>query len=301
LRAFFSHGALAKESLVRNPLFSLLQKIYYGIGGRGLGRIKPLRWAYHFLFGLLKPRSVMIQSHRMWLDDKDTLELATHEFYEPMETDLFKREIQPGNTVLDIGANIGYYTLIAAHRVGPEGRVYAFEPDPANFSLLQKNVEANGYTNVVLVNKAVSNKSGKIRLYLNPANRGDHRVYDSKDGRQSIEIETVTLDRFFKPLDKKIHFIKMDIQGAEALALEGMKSLVGKNKGLKLVTEFSPASLKLAGSRAESYLKNLKSLGFGFLEISEKKKSVEPVNPAQLLKRSWGGSENYTNLFCVKK
>ena len=286
---------------MRNPLFSILQKIYYGIGGRGLGRIRPLRWAYGLLFNLFKPSSVMVQGHRMWLDDRDTLELATHEIYEPMETDIFKKQIKPGNTVLDIGANIGYYTLISARLVGPLGRVYAFEPDPANFRLLQKNVEANGYANVVLVNKAVSNKTGKLRLYLNPANRGDHRVYDSKDGRPSLEIETVALDRFFKPLDKKIHFIKMDIQGAEALALEGMKGLVGKNKRIKLVTEFSPASLKLAGSRPESYLKSLKLLGFSLFEISEKKKSIQPVKPAQLLKRPWGGSEDYTNLLCVKK
>ncbi len=286
---------------MRNPLFSLLQKVYYGIGGHGLGRIKPLRWAYGILFGLLKPRSVMVQGHRMWLDDKDTLELANHEVYEPVETEIFKGEIKAGDRVLDIGANIGYYTLIAAHLVGPQGKVYAFEPDPANFRLLQKNVEANGYTNVVLVNKALSNKNGKIRLYLNPSNRGDHRVYDSKDGRSSIEIETVALDRFFKPLDKKIHFIKMDIQGAEALALAGMKGLIRRNKGLKLVTEFSPASLKLAGSRPENYLNSLKSMGFGFFEISERKKSVQPVKANQLLKRSWGGSEDYTNLFCVKK
>jgi FkbM family methyltransferase len=237
----------------------------------------------------------------MWLDDKDTLELATHEVYEPFETGIFKREIRPGNTVLDIGANIGYYTLIAARLVGPRGKVYAFEPDPTNFRILQKNVETNGYTNVVLVNKAVSNKNGKIRLYLNPANRGDHRVYDSKDGRPSLEIEVIALDRFFKPLDKKIHFIKMDIQGAEASAFEGMKGLIRGNKGLKLVTEFSPASLKLAGSRPESYLKSLKSMGFSLLEISEKKKSIQPVKPAQLLKRPWGGSEDYTNLFCSKK
>ncbi len=243
----------------------------------------------------------MVQGHRMWLDDKDTLELATHEVYEPVETDIFKSEIKPGNTVLDIGANIGYYTLLAARLVGPQGKIYAFEPDPDNFRLLQRNVEANGYDNVILVNKALSNKNGKIRLYLNPSNRGDHRVYDSKDGRLSLEIEAITLDVFFKPLDKKIHFIKMDIQGAEALALEGMKGLVRKNKEVRLVTEFSPASLKLAGSRPQDFLKNIKSLGFNFSEISERKKSVQPIQPAQLLKRPWGGSEDYTNLFCFKK
>ncbi len=243
----------------------------------------------------------MVQGHRMWLDDKDTLELATHPVYEPVETGLFQKEIREGGVVLDIGANIGYYTLIAARLVGPQGRVYAFEPDPVNFRLLQKNVKANGYDNVVLVNKAVSNKNGKIRLYLNPSNRGDHRVYDSKDGRSSIEIQTVALDRFLKPLDKKIQFIKMDIQGAEALALEGMKGLVRANKGLKLITEFSPASLKMAGSRPQSYLKDLQALGFRFSEISEKEEVDPAYEPRPIAETLLGvGSEDYTNLLCIK-
>ena len=286
---------------MRNPLFNLLQKTYRAVGGHGLGSIKILRAAYDLLFSLFKPRQVKVRGHRMWLDDRDTLELGTHGVYEPMETALLEKELKEGQTFVDIGANIGYYTLIAAGRVGPGGKVYAFEPDPANFRLLQKNVETNGYTNVVLVNKAVSDKNGKLRLYLNPANRGDHRVYDSKDGRQSLEIGTVALDRFFKTLDRKIHFIKMDIQGAEASAFAGMKGLVRANKGLKLVTEFSPASLKLAGNDPAKYVRNLQKSGFRLFEISEKNSSVKPVTPAGLLNRPWGGTEDYTNLFCVKK
>src|SRR5581483_11547466 len=286
---------------MRNPLFSLLQKIYYAVGGHGLGRIEPLRKAYDFFFDLLRPKSVLVLGHRMWLDEKDTLELATHSVYEPMETALFLKEIAEGQTVLDIGANIGYYTLLAARQVGPKGKVYAFEPDLENFKLLLRNVAVNRYINVVPLQKAVSNKKGTVRLYLNPANRGDHRVYDSKDGRRSMEVDTVALDQLFKTLDSKIHFIKMDIQGAEALALEGMKGLIRKNKGLKLVTEFSPGSLKLAGTNPAKYLKSLENLGFHFSEISEKDKSLKPVKSAQLLKRPWGGSEDYTNLYCVKK
>lgn len=285
---------------LRRNFFSLLQKIYYSIGGHGLGRIKALRWAYDTLFRLFKPRSVMVQGHRMWLDDKDTLELAVHEVYEPMETALLKEQLKTGQTFVDVGANIGYYTLIAARCVGPAGRAFAFEPDPTNFQLLQKNISANGYTNATPVNKALSSKTGTTKLYLNPANRGDHRIYDSHDGRPSVEIKTTTLDSFFKKLDKEVHFIKMDIQGAETAALSGMKGLIGKNKGLKLVTEFSPGALKAFGADPRKYLKDLQALGFRLMEISEKKKSVKPVTSVQLLKRRWGGSEDYTNLFCIK-
>lgn len=265
-----------------------------------MGRVKPLRVLYDFCFQLLKPRRVWVQGQRMWLDDKDTLELATREIYEPVETDLFLKNLPRGGVVLDIGANIGYYTLIAARLVGPQGRVYAFEPDPSNFQLLKKNVEANGYRNVVLVNKAVAQKTGTLRLFRNEVNLGDHRIYDSKDGRPSIAVAAVALDDFFKKIDKPVQFIKMDIQGAEASALDGMRGLIRKNRSLKLVTEFSPKSLKTCGSDPGKFLRNLGEMGFRIQEISEKEGRVRAVQPQALLQRFPGGNEDYTNLFCVK-
>ncbi len=287
---------------LRRGFFFLLQKIYYSVGGHGLGRIKVLRWAYGLLFRFFKPRSVVVQGHRMWLDDKDTLELAVHEVYEPMETALLREHLKENQTFVDVGANIGYYTLLAARAVGPKGRVYAFEPDPANFRLLEKNVALNGYhRNVVMVNKALSSESGTAKLYLNPVNRGDHRIYNTRDGRESVDIETLALDEYLKKLDQKVHFIKMDVQGAEAAALGGMKGLIRKSGGLKLVTEFSPGALKAFGTDPRKYLRDLQALGFRLLEISEKQKTVQPVTPARLMRRKWGGSEDYTNLFCVRK
>lgn len=286
---------------MRNPFFTILQAIYRAIGGHGLGRIKTLRWLYDSLFGFLKPKSVMVQGHRMWLDDKDTLELGTHGVYEPTETALLKKELKPGDTFVDIGANIGYYTLIAARIVGHTGRVFAFEPDPTNFELLKKNVEQNGCSNVTLVNKAVSDRARTLKLFLNEANRGDHRIYDSKDGRRSIPVQAIALDGFFKKLDKKVQFIKMDIQGAEAQALEGMKNLIRSNRSLKLVTEFSPGSLKLCGSDPIKYLKILQKLGFKLSELSEKEGSVRPVDLKGLIRNLTDDSNRYTNLLCVKK
>jgi tRNA G37 N-methylase Trm5 len=127
----------------------------------------------------------VVQGHKMYLDSKESLDLSIYGVYEEYETDLIKKEIDRGDVVLDLGANIGYYTLLFAKKVGDEGRVYAFEPDPTNFSLLKKNVEINGYRNVVLIQKAVSNKNGKLKLYLNEDNKGDHRFYNSHDGRKN--------------------------------------------------------------------------------------------------------------------
>jgi FkbM family methyltransferase len=284
---------------LRHPFLNFLKKTAIAVSGHGLGQIKPIRAAYNSLFHLLKPKSVMVQGHRMWLDDQDTLELATREIYEPFETALFKKELKAGQTVLDIGANIGYYTLIAAKLVGTRGKVYAFEPDPDNFALLKKNVEYNCYSNVVLVNSAVSDKNQTARLFINKANKGDHRLYDSKDGRPSIAVKTIKLDDFFKKLDKKIHFIKMDIQGSEARALNGMKGLIRKNRALSLVTEFSPGSLKLNGQNPRKYLETLKSLGFKLREIAEKDGILRLADPQRLLALS-DDSNVYTNLLATK-
>ena len=285
---------------MRSPLLALVKNFAAAVSGHGLGRIKPLRSLYEFAFRLSRPSRVQVQGHKMWLDDKDTLELATQEIYEPVETGIFMKQIRAGSVVLDIGANIGYYTLIAARQVGPQGRVYAFEPDPANFQLLKKNVEQNSYRNVVLVNKAVSSKTRTLRLFRSQTNRGDHRVYDSKDGRESVPIEAVALDDLFKKMDKKVQFIKMDIQGSEALALEGMRGLIRKNRSLKLVAEFEPRCLKACGSDPGKFLKNLGQLGFSVKEISEKEGRVKAANPQALLERYSLNPDDYTNLYCVK-
>jgi len=285
---------------VHHPILNLLKKSAAAVSGHGLGQIKPIRVLYTWLFHFLKPKSVMVQGHRMWLDDQDTLELATHEIYEPLETALFKKEIKSGQTVLDIGANIGYYTLIAAKLVGPRGRVYAFEPDPDNFSLLKKNFESNGYANVIPVNLAVSDTTKTARLFLNKTNKGDHRLYDSQDNRSSISVQTIKLDDFFKKLDKKINFIKMDIQGSEAGALEGLKLLIRKNPGVKLITEFWPYGINRAGYSPLRYLRTLKKIGFKLWEISEKEKTMLPAQPENILKRCTPQNRDYTNLFCKK-
>jgi len=88
----------------------------------------------------------------MYIDSRDTTvgtSLLKWGFFEKYETKLFKKSIKRGMVVLDIGANIGYYTLLAARLVGDEGKVFAFEPDPYNYSLLRKNIEANRYNNVI--------------------------------------------------------------------------------------------------------------------------------------------------------
>jgi FkbM family methyltransferase len=248
-----------------------------------------------------KSKFAEVQGHKMFLDSKDSLNLSINGIFEPFETEIVKKEIKKGDIVLDIGANIGYYTLIFAKLVGEQGKVFAFEPEPDNFALLEKNVEINGYRNVVLVQRAVSNKTGEIRLYLSEDNKGDHRIYDSHDGRKSIEVEAIRLDDYFKNYDGRIDFIKMDIQGAEGGAIQGMPLLLEKAKNLKLTTEFWPIGLIRFGIEPEGYLKLLLKHGFKIYHINEQEKRLEPANIALLLETYTPEGGFFTNLSCVRE
>jgi FkbM family methyltransferase len=237
----------------------------------------------------------------MFIDSKDTLGLGTNGIYEPRETELVKREIKKGDVVLDIGAHIGYYSLIFAKYVGRKGKVFAFEPDPDNFTLLKKNVEINGYENTVLIQRAVSNQTCKGKLFLWEEGTDDHRIYDSHDNRMCIEIDVIKLDDYFKNYDGKIDFIKIDIQGAELMALKGMSNLLNRNEELRILTEFWPFGLKKSGADSEEYLKLFISHGFELYQINKMRKKMEPLNLSELLETYTPEERNFTSLYCVKR
>jgi len=245
-----------------------------------------------------KKDTIKIDGHKLFLDSEDSLRLSVYGKFEPFETEVIKKEIKEGDVVLDIGANIGYYTLIFAKMVGPKGKVFAFEPDTENFTLLKKNVEVNGYKNVVLINKAVSNESGKIKLYLNEYNHANHTIYPSENHHKSILIQSTSIDDFFKDYKGKINFIKIDTEGAEYLAVQGMPNLLNKNKNIKIITEFCPLWLEKSDIVAKEYLKLLSKHGFKLHHLD--KNTVKESNISDLLKIYTVKKENYTNILCKK-
>ncbi len=246
-------------------------------------RFFPIQWAKKFIIKRLKADFVEIDGHKMFLDPQDSLLLSIRGEYEPFETALIKQLVKPGQVVLDIGANIGYYTLIIARQVGDAGHVFAFEPDPTNFGVLKKNVEINGYTNVTLVQKAVSNTTGRLNLYVRDDHYGDHRIYDPGDGRQAVRVDVIRLDDFFADDPRRIDFIKMDIQGAEKGAVEGMTALLKGQAGLSMLTEFWPTGLMGFGTTPKAYLDLLLAQGFELFEVDEEKEAVLPLSVSDFL------------------
>jgi FkbM family methyltransferase len=176
---------------------------------------------------------------------------------------LLERVIVPGMVVVDVGAHVGFFSLLAARKVGPSGKVYAFEPDPSTYNLLFENIGLNGYHNVVAIRKAVWKRGGFKELFLNPRDSRVNTLYPSDAvGERHVSVETITLDDFFEREGwPPVHVIKMDIEGAEIDAMEGMTQLLTRSEGLSFIVEFAPGPLLARGVTRIEYLETLKRLG----------------------------------------
>ncbi|MDH5495800.1 MAG: FkbM family methyltransferase [Candidatus Bathyarchaeota archaeon] len=239
-----------------------------------------------------------LQGHKMYVNARDktiTPTLLNYGVWEMHETELFKRAVRKGMIVVDLGANIGWYTLIAAKLVGKKGKVYAFEPEPDNCALLRKNVQLNGYSNVIIERKAVLDRYGSIRLFLNSDNLGDHRIYDSHDGRKSITVEGTTLDEYFRNEHDNIDVIKIDIQGAEMAALLGMDRVIKANENLKMFIEFGPTAISRSGFSPREFLNKLFEYGFKIYVIEIQKEFTEQTHVDEIMESCEG--KEFVDLF----
>lgn len=240
---------------------------------------------------------------RMFLNPDDRVITPSVIFYgewEPKETLWFTRCVKPGDTVVDVGANVGHYTLLAAKLVGEQGRVFAFEPDPVSFALLERNVRLNGLRNVVLERKAVSNAPGRLLLYVAAENKGDHRIYQPSDEeRESVEVEAVTLDDYFAGDPRGVDFVKIDTQGAEVVILEGMQRMLRENRDLHLAVEYWPWGLADFGTRAERLLELLH--GFRYFNLAGPAAGpLREIDAPRLLERYSVQDRSHTNILAVR-
>ena len=215
------------------------KKIAGFCGKLGLGKSQKLENLYEEMLSKIgmgiRSEFVKIGEQKLFLDKEDSLMLSIkNNDHEVLETEYLKYIIQEGDTVIDLGANIGYYTLIFAKLVGESGHVFAFEPEPSNFELLSKNIKENKHENVTLVQKATSNKNSKIKLYVSKRNLASHRIFDAGDKRKSIEIDVITLNEYFKKNTNPIKIIKMDVEGAEGATLLGASKIIENSNFLEI-------------------------------------------------------------------
>ena len=189
--------------------------------------------------------------------------------FEAESTRVFRDVVQPGMVVLDLGAHVGFYTLLASELVGPRGLVLAFEPEPRNYSMLLENVRSAGATNVRAFACAVSDVDGTAPFNVGPT-LGEHSLYVAASQNIRIEVPVVRLDAFLQSQADIPHVdvVKSDIQGAELDALRGMEHTVRENQNIRLLVEWWPIGLRAAGHEPSELLHYLIGLGFAVSEVT---------------------------------
>ena len=267
-----------------------------------LVRFKIIILVGRVLRSLSKSNFVEIEGRKMFVHGNDGFALSIFKVYEPEQTEVVKKFVKAGDIVIDIGAHVGYYTLLFAQIVGNKGKVYSFEPDPENFKLLKKNIEINGFQNVILEQKAISNENEKVQLFIDKENRGENRIYDAKmnDTNESIQVESVRLDDYFQNFKQEINFIKIDAEGSELDIFCGMTSIIGKNSNLKIITEYFPFLIKKFGVEPKEFIHSLSELGFQLYDILDESKINKFIDINNFSEKSV--TEKYcTNIFCIKE
>lgn len=269
--------------------------------------VGPLAGRFVFNSTAGSDRPLVIQGHKMFLATEGRYPSPDMvvDRYEQATTSLFRQLLKPGMVVVDIGAHVGYFSLLAAKLVGPEGKVYAFEPEPSNHLLLLRNIEINNYTTIRAQRKAVSNRSGSMDLFLSALDSGSHSLHaaGARGVTGTARVEATTLDAFLEAEGwPKVDLIKIDVEGAEVAVLEGMRQLLDQRRGLKLVVEFCPLLLQSAGVSPSALPDKLASLGFA-VHVIDDKRGVLPAEATNMssLTEDLLKQERYVNLFCARE
>lgn len=198
--------------------------------------------------------------------------------------------LQTGDTYMDIGANIGLFTLIAARRVGLAGKVFSFEPSSTTFQRLLTNVKLNRFTNVFAHQVAISDKSGQADMTVS---------LDGYDGRNSLaaptggekfgteSVSTISLDQFVQEHKLKGHItmIKIDVEGWETHVLDGGQATLSGPDAPVLQVEFTEDTQEEAGCSTDELYRALVGLGYQLYSIDAKTRDLTPVSQEQVQNR----------------
>lgn len=174
-----------------------------------------------------------------------------------------RKLIRPGMVAVDIGAHIGYYTRIFSRLVGDSGRVFSFEPSSENFPVLSKNFSAGKHRNVTLFNKAVGAENTKGTLFVSPghSNHSLNAGFTESVGQEQVEIVPLDLALSRQGVSQ-VDFIKVDVEGSEIRALNGMSGIIANSPNLHMLVEYNPKALQAGGFAPMDLLLLIENLGF---------------------------------------
>jgi FkbM family methyltransferase len=242
-----------------NGLFEAVSEVLFLCGKPLVYVYTKLAWWWYRTRGRT---TVSVHGNQLSFHSQDkgvSIELAVYRAHEPRTTRLLAQNLKPGMTVVDIGCNIGYFALLEAQRVGPTGKVIAIEPEPRNAGMFLKNVQANGYRNVVFHPVAISDRNGTLPLLVSEkSNR--HSLNAVPWPTTELQVPVCTLDSLIaKDLPESVDLIRMDLEGHEVVVLAGMVHTIQKYSP-KLLVEIHPDVV--GTQRVVRWLRALRDLAY---------------------------------------
>ena len=202
--------------------------------------------------------------------------------YEPGEVAVLTRLLRPGDVALDVGAHVGFFTLLAAAAVGESGEVHAFEPVPANFEALTGNVGLNGFRNVVANQVAVGQEAGSFELGTT-AEGVNTGAYTQGGEQSSFTAETIALDEYVADRigDRPVRLAKIDVEGVEPEVLSGFRRRLATQPPEALIVEVNVDMLAFHGHRARDITEPLVAAGYGLYRVGALRR-LRPLKPEDL-------------------
>jgi FkbM family methyltransferase len=218
----------------------------------------------------LERADIVTHGVRMRLDLRDYIQRRIfYESHEPPQVAFFKRFLKAGDVVVDVGAHVGFFTLIAASIAGSEGEVHAFEPVPSNFAALEQNVGLNGFGNVVLNRAAVGGEEGEVILGL-PGEVPDYgatsAMYTAGGTLRSVRAPVLTLDSYLEDHigERGIRLVKIDAEGLEPQVLAGLERRLAEAPPDAILLEVNIELLDRHGSNSDDLVRPLRQAGYRF-------------------------------------
>lgn len=271
---------------------NLTRRIYKSLSGKGFGTapiistISSFFIKYYYRLTIKSKGKVILTEYediKIYVPTDDEIigtSIILTGLWEKYVTNLFKKFIKPGMNVMDIGASYGYFSLISAKLVGPEGNVFAFEPEPSQYDLLVQSMNLNDFNNIKPFKIALSNKSGKSIAYL----------------RKNIpeEVETITLDEFYnsKILDHKIDFVKIDVDGSEGSIIEKSDVFLTNNNP-RIILEFWPLGIKHMNGDPFKTISKFISYNYTIKLIDEHNHSIKSMDEKDIQRMCKDKSDVY--------
>ena len=201
--------------------------------------------------------------------------------WEPEEADFLRRHVTPGGHVINVGANVGYTSLVIASIVGPTGQVYALEPDPLNFRLLCLNTRDSD--TILPIHTAAGPSTGTIVLNRSSTNAGDHRTAPHEDGVSGVTVPVVRIDDLFE--GAHIRAIVSDTQGFDHRVIAGARRMIERTRPI-ITVEYWPFGIRNLGDDPFEVLDGYRNLGYRRMVIVPTGEDVSACSNDEILEKA---------------